>query len=318
MKRRIVMALLCSVGISMGLAACGEMNTTANPDSNMETVAPDFSGSTGEDLSEDTDEDTDSENDEENSESTSQETDTADDSGSTSQETDTTDETERLDVDLQTASEAFSKAGIWYETRPWDEETSGVGKNEGIPEVFVFDGKGNVTVYETEEPDGDADIKGLTFADLQGLSDDEVIEIAKELDHENFKAVIEDAEEESGTELLWQGADSSEIKSTEYEEPEPEPFQLHVYTDSTGNDTEKESLFYHSNYWETNEQISGVGYTDENGLLEMELERDNYGVQTVYDMNFHGYGNFVTKMDADQENLAFTYDKPGTDGVDVD
>ena len=71
------------------------------------------------------------------------------------------------------ASQAFSEAGVWFESSDVPE------KDEEIENIYVFDGSGNVTIYDTS---------GVTYGDLNGKSDDEVIELAKQKDQENAQA----------------------------------------------------------------------------------------------------------------------------------
>lgn len=79
------------------------------------------------------------------------------------------------------ASQAFSQAGIWMS---YDSDEQ-IGKDVAIERILAFDGNGNVTSYQC----GD-----VTFADLDGLSDDEIIELAKRQDEAAF-----DAEKQSAT-----------------------------------------------------------------------------------------------------------------------
>ena len=73
------------------------------------------------------------------------------------------------------ASQAFGQAGVWM---VYDGDKQ-IGKDVAIEEVLSFDGNGNVASYQC---------KSLTFGDLDGLSDDEIIELAKQQDEAAFNA----------------------------------------------------------------------------------------------------------------------------------
>ena len=64
------------------------------------------------------------------------------------------------------ASEAFGQEGVWFYS------DSAAAKDEKVDSVMIFDGKGNVTTYKTD----------ITYSDLQGLSEKEIVELAKEQD----------------------------------------------------------------------------------------------------------------------------------------
>ena len=73
------------------------------------------------------------------------------------------------------ASQAFGQAGVWM---VYDGDKQ-IGKDVAIEEVLSFDGNGNVASYQC---------KSLTFGDLDGLSDDEIVELAKQQDEAAFNA----------------------------------------------------------------------------------------------------------------------------------
>lgn len=60
----------------------------------------------------------------------------------------------------------------------WFRSSDAPEKDEKVSEVFVFDGAGNVTVYKTD----------LTYGDLKGKSEDEIVDTAKQQDEEVFNA----------------------------------------------------------------------------------------------------------------------------------
>lgn len=56
-----------------------------------------------------------------------------------------------------------------------------ISKDTGVERILVFDGKGNVTVYDTRGIvlNGGTSYEAVRFGDLDGLSDDEIIDLAK-------------------------------------------------------------------------------------------------------------------------------------------
>lgn len=73
------------------------------------------------------------------------------------------------------ASQAFAQAGVWMQY-DGDEQ---IGKDVEIERILSFDGNGNVAVYLCD---------GATFGDLNGLSNEQIIELAKEQDRAVFEA----------------------------------------------------------------------------------------------------------------------------------
>lgn len=79
-----------------------------------------------------------------------------------------------------TAHNAFNSESVWFEFS----NKGIVDKEEGISHIFSFDGKGKVTVYNSND---------LKFAGLKGLKKDDVIKLAKEQDKANFDSEKEKA-----------------------------------------------------------------------------------------------------------------------------
>lgn len=77
-------------------------------------------------------------------------------------------------------SQAFGQKSVWVQYNKND----AIEKDGEIDRILVFDGNGNVTAYQCD---------GATFADLNGKSDDEIVEMAKEQDKEVFDAERKDA-----------------------------------------------------------------------------------------------------------------------------
>lgn len=72
-----------------------------------------------------------------------------------------------------TAHNAFNSESVWFEFN----NKGIVDKEKEISHIFSFDGKGKVTVYNSND---------LKFAGLKGLKKDDVIKLAKEQDKANF------------------------------------------------------------------------------------------------------------------------------------
>lgn len=77
-------------------------------------------------------------------------------------------------------SQAFGKKSVWVQYNKND----AIDKDGEIDRILVFDGNGNVTAYQCD---------GATFADLNGKSDDEIVEMAKEQDKKVFDTERKDA-----------------------------------------------------------------------------------------------------------------------------
>ena len=77
-------------------------------------------------------------------------------------------------------SQAFGQKSVWVQYNKND----AIEKDEEIDRILVFDGNGNVTAYQCD---------GATFADLNGKSDDEIVEMAKEQDKKVFDTERKDA-----------------------------------------------------------------------------------------------------------------------------
>ena len=88
--------------------------------------------------------------------------------------------------DVKSASEplavsrAFGQKSVWVQYNKND----AIEKDGEIDRILVFDGNGNVTAYQCD---------GATFADLNGKSDDEIVEMAKEQDKKVFDTERQDA-----------------------------------------------------------------------------------------------------------------------------
>ena len=77
------------------------------------------------------------------------------------------------------ASDAFGQESVWM---VYDDDQ--IGKDVAVERILAFDGNGNVTAYQCD---------GATFADLNGLSDEEIIDFAKQQDKAVFDAAKQSA-----------------------------------------------------------------------------------------------------------------------------
>lgn len=243
-------------------------------------------------------------------------------------------------------SEIFNQEGIWFGSEDM------VTKDEEIDYILVFDGKGNVTRYNTTSwgIDVSQDLKCITYSDLEGLSNEEIIELAKERDKFIFEeeikyeislgdTIIEDCRREvndvdnspENKELYQDRLDAnlellSRMEELPYQEPKAYPFTLEIETDGTGNHTSKEILRYSYLWFDftrtgqhfgerlTMEEINQTNFYD-----EQESELSLYpGLEnmTVYDMQFNGFSGLYLLV---EEGLPiFVLDSPDAEGVKVD
>lgn len=263
-------------------------------------------------------------------------------------------------------------------------ENDAIEKDRKIDRILVFDGNGNVTAYQCD---------GATFADLNGKSDDEIVEMAKEQDKEVFDTKRQDAldstapaieriqsvydtlkdEYDSGTYTSGlRGSALSDLtdadleqlksiysqvltdleaqlnaakdgqaatKSATYQEPQAQPYTLHIETDSTGNNTQSETIsfdapsysFYkaQSSYkaqsgdeeqtpadvltWVIKGNSTEAGKAIRNESIELFSPVNK---QTVYDMTFAGFSGLATIVN--EGHAGFVLDTPDTKGIEVD
>ena len=89
------------------------------------------------------------------------------------------------------------------------------------------------------------------------------------------------------------------------EEPQPQPINLQVLTDDSGNITEEELLKY-------TDDESGLG----GAVINRELVMDPF-IQQIYDMQFMGYSSLKTRI-MDSGHPGFNLDSADTAGITVD
>lgn len=234
------------------------------------------------------------------------------------------------------ASQAFGQAGVWM---VYDGDKQ-IGKDTGVERVLVFDGKGNVTVYDTEGIclNGGTSYEGVTFGDLDGLSDDEIIDLAKEKDRERFDATKQSAIDETNEDIESFAGMPDHIKNAEegqkvneaaeYQEPKAVPFTLKLETDGTGNSAASETLSFEHQSLNSSHFYSGshIGshpdrYADEalykTEQVDIKLFSPTYSTTSiVYDTTFGGYSGLATVVN--EGHAGFTWDAPDAEGIEVD
>lgn len=96
------------------------------------------------------------------------------------------------------ASTAFGQKSVWMQYG--DDQIS---KDTSVERILVFDGKGNVTVYDTKYVwmNGGTSYVDVTFGDLDGMSNDEIIDLAKKKDRERFDATKQSAIDETNEDI---------------------------------------------------------------------------------------------------------------------
>lgn len=227
----------------------------------------------------------------------------------------------------KTASEAFRDGGIWFER--WGTESDKgmpIAKDDSVSSVLVFkDGK--VTYYRLR-------IQQILFGDLNGLSDDEIIAKAGDIDKSNFESDVERNLEESRIQLSEEQdgkndqavvedykKDIEMLENAEYQEPEPVAYELAIETDASGNTAVSETLSFtcdqpeYNSYWGTElERSNDELYQPDKESFDFTTGVD---AQTVYDTEFVGYSTLVT-IGRDGDNTAYVLDTPDTEGIEVD
>lgn len=235
------------------------------------------------------------------------------------------------------ASQAFGQAGVWM-VYNGDKQ---IGKDTGIERVLVFDGNGNVTVYDTKYVwmNGGTSYVDVTFGDLDGMSNDEIIDLAKKKDRERFDATKQSAIDETNEDIeeatslppdyaANEAAGQKVNEAAEYQEPEAVPFTLRLETDDTGNTAASETLSFEHQSLNSSHFYSGshIGshpdrYADEalyeTEQVDIDLSAPTYSTtQTVYGTTFGGYSGLATVVN--EGHAGFTWDTPDTEGIEVD
>ena len=228
------------------------------------------------------------------------------------------------------ASQAFNAKGVWFRSSDAPE------KDEKVSEVFVFDGAGNVTVYKTD----------LTYGDLKGKSEDEIVDTAKQQDEEVFNATRDSRIDELNAEITNRTRDNAdpqeglnmleEQKERYADDPEAlaamqaerEELQAEINENDeaiqrmkdeiaeleagyTAPEAQPFTLRMETDGTGNNAESEDLGY----GTESIELTTQSMG-WTVYDFHFLGYKGLYTIIE--QGHHGFILDTPGTEGVEVD
>lgn len=233
------------------------------------------------------------------------------------------------------ASTAFGQKSVWMQYS--DDQIS---KDTGVERILVFDGKGNVTVYDTRGIvlNGGTSYEAVRFGDLDGLSDDEIIDLAKKKDRERFDATKQSAIDETNEDIESFAGMPDHIKNAEegqkvneaaeYQEPKAVPFMLKLETDGTGNSAASETLSFEHQSLNSSHFYSGshIGshpdrYADEalykTEQVDIKLFSPTYSTTSiVYDTTFGGYSGLATVVN--EGHAGFTWDTPDTEGIEVD
>ncbi len=269
-------------------------------------------------------------------------TDTTSATSATTSDDSSENETETVTVTKATKvplSKALSKKGVWF----WTSNSINSSTSE-LGSALVFDGKGNVTDYETT---------GLTAASLEGKSTDEIIKLVKKADKAWFKkekqedidrytenitsakkeiAAIRNGtssnSESSYTDALSRYQEAiKQIKALKYEAPSAHPFSLHIVTGTDGKSTETETIQL-TGYKERRVYASASEGYDENEVVvkyvcseeakQIELEESSSsGLSSFSGMSFRQFGR-LTKLLDEGTNEQYVVDKPTAKGVIVD
>ena len=210
------------------------------------------------------------------------------------------------------AEQAFGTKSVWFD------KGSGVDIDDEstVDYIYVFDGKGSVTAYQTGYyPSTDNGAVTTTYGDLLGLSEDELIQLAKDRDKDCFdnarenylstsaKFFADKAEQDTSKaeEITKKGEEFQKtLSKTEYEEPAAKPFYLKA------NSSEEMLSFQISRFNEKSADSSLEGSGDVETFATVNTDRDLEPIDTVQldGMRLQGYSRNVTSVGPD--NKGFT------------
>ncbi len=144
-------------------------------------------------------------------------------------------------------SDAIKEKSVWIYAHGAEPS---LYKDMEVDSVWDFQGDGNVIVYNTPL---------LTLKDLKGLSDPEIISLVKENFEEFYKI------------------------SGEYN-PSPQPYDVIVKTDGTGNKTDREIIESKCLETEFGDKSRSLSYKKTAVVFAAPTS------QTIYDTNYYGLG----------------------------
>lgn len=202
------------------------------------------------------------------------------------------------------AEQAFGTKSVWFD------KGSGVDIDDEstVDYIYVFDGKGSVTAYQTGYyPSTDNGAVTTTYGDLLGLSEDELIQLAKDRDKDCFdnarenylstsaKFFADKAEQDTSKaeEIIKKGEEFQKTLSmTEYEEPAAKPFYLKA------NSSEEMLSFQIRRF---NEQYADYYLKDSSNVgtfetVNKDLELKPIDAVQLDGMRLQGYSRIVTSV----------------------
>lgn len=202
------------------------------------------------------------------------------------------------------AEQAFGTKSVWFD------KGSGVDIDDEstVDYIYVFDGKGSVTAYQTGYyPSTDNGAVTTTYGDLLGLSEDELIQLAKDRDKDCFdnarenylstsaKFFADKAEQDTSKaeEITKKGEEFQKtLSKTEYEEPAAKPFYLKA------NSSEEMLSFQIRRF---NEQYADYYLKDSSNAgtfetVNKDLELKPIDAVQLDGMRLQGYSRIVTSV----------------------
>lgn len=202
------------------------------------------------------------------------------------------------------AEQAFGTKSVWFD------KGSGVDIDDEstVDYIYVFDGKGSVTAYQTGYyPSTDNGEVTTTYGDLLGLSEDELIQLAKDRDKDCFdnarenylstsaKFFADKAEQDTSKaeEITKKGEEFQKtLSKTEYEEPAAKPFYLKA------NSSEEMLSFQIRRF---NEQYADYYLKDSSNAgtfetVNKDLELKPIDAVQLDGMRLQGYSRIVTSV----------------------
>ncbi|MCH4852924.1 hypothetical protein LF909_03125 [Bifidobacterium pseudolongum] len=202
------------------------------------------------------------------------------------------------------AEQAFGTKSVWFD------KGSGVDIDDEstVDYIYVFDGKGSVTAYQTGYyPSTDNGEVTTTYGDLLGLSEDELIQLAKDRDKDCFdnarenylstsaKFFADKAKQDTSKaeEITKKGEEFQKTLSmTEYEEPAAKPFYLKA------NSSEEMLSFQIRRF---NEQYADYYLKDSSNAgtfetVNKDLELKPIDAVQLDGMRLQGYSRIVTSV----------------------
>ncbi len=235
-----------------------------------------------------------------------------------------------------TASEAFNQKGLWFEVVDYDS----VGKDSRIESVWDFDGNGNVTVIPVYYYRDDS----LTLGDLKDLSDEEILEKAKQIVLKEQQAEKEDYQKlvtEINDFHARQFGDVKPITAKDIElydtlHLSPVKFDLHAVTNESGNITKLETITASYVYpkhcqfgkWRSEAHMNTPGASPEYDVKNtLEKCEPNFTMSApasavVYDKKYVGYSDdswyFLKAAKSMDSETVYILDPPDTKGITVD